>query len=47
VVERDDSDIGELNAELEARAEHRAETNKERAESGGVRMFEAKKWGKA
>jgi len=46
-VERNDSGIDELNAELEARAEHREETNKQRVESGGVRMFEAKKWGKA
>jgi hypothetical protein len=41
-VERDDSDLAEINAELEARAEHREEA----AKQTGLPMFEAKplKW---
>jgi len=46
-VEQSDSGIDELNRELEARAEHREETHQQQMAAGGVRMFEAKKWGKA
>jgi hypothetical protein len=48
-VERDDSDIDEINAELEARAEHREETHQQQIESGAFPMFETKKasWGQS
>jgi len=46
-VEQSDAGIAELNAELEARAEHRKEVSDQQAKSGAVPMFEAKKWGKA
>jgi hypothetical protein len=47
-VERDDSDLAELNAELDARAEHREEAAKRQVESGAVTMFKTEKaWGKS
>jgi hypothetical protein len=48
-VEQSDSGIAELNAELEARAEHREETHQQQIKSRALPMFETKelKWGKS